>query len=354
VSFRVSIVITNHNYARFLADAIESALAQTHPDCELIVVDDGSTDGSRALLEHYPEVTAVLQPNLGQAAAFNAGFERAGGDACIFLDADDSLAPGAARIVAETFARDPRVAKVMYRLRVVDEAGVPTGELKPSGHLPLRSGDLRRQELRFPFDLTWMATSGNAFRRSALARIFPVPADDYPRVGADWYLSHLVPLLGEVAFLDEVGGSYRVHEANSYERPAGTLDLDQMRNTIVYCRRTAAHLVALAERLDLDGRPPAAEDVLSVSEIWQRIVSLRLAPAQHPLEDDTRSGLLASGLRAARRRFDVAPAHRMLLGAWVAAVALLPRAALPRLVRRLEPLRGEPWVTRLLRRLHRP
>jgi Glycosyl transferase family 2 len=352
VAFRVSIVITNHDYARFLGDAIESALAQTHPDCEVVVVDDGSTDESLAVVERYP-VSAVEQPNLGQAAAFNAGFERASGDAFIFLDSDDMLAPGTAQMVAETFEGEPGVAKVMYRLRVVDESGSPTGELKPPAHLPLRDGDLRSYVLRFPFDMTWMATSGNAFRASELARIFPVPVHDYPRVGADWYLSHLVPLLGEVAFLEEVGGSYRVHGANSYERPPGQLDLEQMRNTIVYCRRTATHLVELAERLDLEGRPPAGEDVLSVSEIWQRIVSLRLDSQRHPVDGDTRSRLLALGVRAARRRSDVAPMLRVLLATWVAVVALAPRTSLPWLVRRLEPVRGARGVTELLGRLHR-
>jgi hypothetical protein len=354
VPFKVSIVITNHDYARFLAAAIESALGQTHPECEVIVVDDGSTDDSRAVIERYhPEVSAILQPNLGQAAAFNAGFERGSGDAFIFLDADDTLAPDIAHMVAETFEREPRVAKVMYRLRVIDESGSPTGELKPASHLPLRSGDLRPYALRFPFDMTWMATSGNAFRDGCLARIFPVPASDYPRVGADWYLSHLTPLLGDVAFLEEVGGSYRVHAENNYERTPGRLDLEQMRNTIVYCRRTAVHLVELAGRLGLDGRPQAAEDVLSVSELWQRTVSLRLDPARHPVEGDTRTGLLALGLKAARRRFDVAPAHRLALGAWVAAVGLLPRAALPRVVGRLGGSRGGSRLSALLGRLHR-
>jgi len=67
---RVSIIVSNYNYERYVAAAIDSALAQTIPDCEVIVVDDGSTDGSRAVLNRYredPRVTLILQENGGQA-----------------------------------------------------------------------------------------------------------------------------------------------------------------------------------------------------------------------------------------------------------------------------------------------
>ncbi len=348
---RVSIVITSYNYARFLGDAIESALAQTHDDCEVIVVDDGSTDASLAVVERYFEVRAVAQSHRGQAGAFNAGFERSSGEVLIFLDADDVLAPDTAKTVTETFERKPRAAKVMYRLRVIDESGSATGEVKPLPHLPLRSGDLRPYVMRFPFDMTCMATSGNAFRSSALARIFPVPESDYP-LCADYYLSHLTPLLGDVVFLDQIGGSFRIHEANGFERVVGKFDLEQIRQAIVYCRRTALHLVQVAERLDIEGRPRVADDLLSVSGLCKRLVSLRLDPAHHPFPGDTRMRLLMLGLRRARRRFDVAPPLRFLLAIWVAAVALVPRALLPRLLENVELLRGR-IIGGLLGRLHR-
>ena len=71
----VSIVINNYNYGRFLAAAIESALAQTYPGTETIVVDDGSTDESRAVVDRFEgRVRALLKSNGGQASAINAGF----------------------------------------------------------------------------------------------------------------------------------------------------------------------------------------------------------------------------------------------------------------------------------------
>src|SRR5881275_3713644 len=91
-----SVVVNNHNYERFVADAVESALGQTYPETEVVVVDDGSTDGSRDILEQFRgDVELILKPNAGQRSAFNAGFERTSGDFVCFLDADDTLDPTA-------------------------------------------------------------------------------------------------------------------------------------------------------------------------------------------------------------------------------------------------------------------
>jgi len=86
---RVDIVVDNFNYGRFLGEAIDSALAQTHPHVGVIVVDDGSTDESRNVLARYDDrIDVVLKENGGQASALNAGLARCSGDAVIFLDAD--------------------------------------------------------------------------------------------------------------------------------------------------------------------------------------------------------------------------------------------------------------------------
>lgn len=91
----VSIIIPAYNAEAFIADTIASALAQTWPRKEIIVVDDGSTDRTLWVAEMFlsPEVTVVSQPNSGAAAARNAGYRRAKGDYIQFLDADDLLSP---------------------------------------------------------------------------------------------------------------------------------------------------------------------------------------------------------------------------------------------------------------------
>ncbi len=344
----VDIVINNYNYGRFLPAAIESALAQTHPRVNLIVVDDGSSDDSRERLRPYEDrTTVVLKENGGQASALNAGLESCDGDVVIFLDADDVLAPQAAEQAAAAFAADPAIAKVQARMEVIDEAGHRTGELKPPGHLPLPTGDVREAELSAPFDLTWLPTTANAFRTAALARISPIPGESF-RIGADYFLVHLTALLGPVVSLDTVGSYYRVHGANSYEPRRAAVDLTQLRTTIELCRATSEQLLLTASRLGI----PHPDRILSIADLGNRMISLRLDPGSHPIAGDTRTGLLADAVRAARRRQGVGIAMKALFGLWFAAMAVAPRSLSRRMAERwLFPARRR-GLNLLLKRLH--
>jgi hypothetical protein len=320
----VDIVIDNHNYGRYLGAAIDSALAQDHRPLRVVVVDDGSTDDSREIIAGYAQrVTAVLKDNGGQASAFNAGFGRCTGDVVMFLDADDVLLPGAAARVAAAFAGRPGVAKVQFPMLVIDADGRRTGERKPPAHVGLPSGDLRRAELTFPFDIPWMATSGNAFASWALRRILPIPEAGFVR-SADWYLQHLVPLLGDVRSLDDEGACYRVHGANAYEQDAAVLDLGHVRQSVRYAAATRRELRRLAAELGL-GRPHGP--ILSVADLANRLVSLRLAPGGHPLRGDGRARLVLGGLVASARRSDVRWPMRLLFAGWFAAMGCAPRRA---------------------------
>ncbi|HEX5592924.1 MAG TPA: glycosyltransferase family 2 protein [Solirubrobacterales bacterium] len=321
-SIDVDVVITNHNYARFLPEAVESACAQTHPNVRVVVVDDGSTDGSREVLEGFADrVEVVLQEQGGQASALNAGLERCRGEVLLVLDADDRLRPQAAERVARAFAADPGLSKVQFPMAIVDADGRPTGALKPGGHLRAPTGDQRRAELSFPFDLPWLPGGGTAFRTEAVRRILPIPTADYPRSGADWYLVHLTALLGEAAFLDDVCAEYRVHGGNAYELERDEIDLDHVRESIVFAGGTTRSLEALAGELGLKAPRP----ILSCADLANRLVSLKLEPERHPVPSDQPLGLLAKAVRATRRRFDVSWPMKVLLVAWFALEALAPR-----------------------------
>ncbi|GAB5500683.1 MAG: glycosyltransferase [Pseudohongiellaceae bacterium] len=90
----VSVIIPSFNRRHCLPRALDSVLAQTVPALEIIVVDDGSSDGTRSLIaSDYPQVTYLWQPNRGVSAARNAGIEAARGDWLAFLDSDDEWLP---------------------------------------------------------------------------------------------------------------------------------------------------------------------------------------------------------------------------------------------------------------------
>jgi glycosyltransferase involved in cell wall biosynthesis len=99
----VSIIMPAFNTADYIEEAVDSVIAQTWPEWELIIVNDGSTDQTSAILEgfHDQRITTIDQKNLGVSAARNAGLERAEGEFVTFLDADDILPPRSLEVRAE-------------------------------------------------------------------------------------------------------------------------------------------------------------------------------------------------------------------------------------------------------------
>jgi glycosyltransferase involved in cell wall biosynthesis len=325
----VSIVINNYNYERFVGQAIESALQQTYSPVEVIVVDDGSRDRSRELIQGYrARVTPIYKENGGQASALNAGFAACHGEIVIFLDADDLLLPTAAGDMVDVFLSRPETVRVQYRMAVIDAYNQRSGVEKPEKHIPMPSGDIRRQVLTFPFDMPWLPTSGNAFSAEALRQIMPIPADSYGSAGADWYLVHLVCLLGPVFFLDRLEACYRVHGANHYEQAEPSLNLAHIRQTILYSLTTSQFLQQYAS---LSGLADLPGENLSVSFIANRLTSLRLEPESHPIPGDTRWGLIKLGVTATLRREESSWKLKVLFLGWFLAMALAPKRLATRL-----------------------
>jgi len=119
----VSVVTPCYNQAHFLRDAIESALAQTYPRIELVVVDDGSPDNTAAVVAGYPLARCVRQSNRGVAEARNAGFDATNGEYVLFIDADDRLTPDAVQAHLRCFADHPKAGFVVGAIEQITGDG---------------------------------------------------------------------------------------------------------------------------------------------------------------------------------------------------------------------------------------
>ena len=128
---RASIIIPVYNLRAFVGEAIESALAQTVPreQFEIVVVDDGSTDGSADVISRFaPHVRSIRQENRGLSAARNAGIAAARGDFLVFLDADDRLLPEKVSASLSVFAARADLGLVYSGVRYIDAHGAPLPE----------------------------------------------------------------------------------------------------------------------------------------------------------------------------------------------------------------------------------
>jgi len=119
----VTVVIPCYNQARFLGEAIESVLAQSYRNFEVIVVDDGSTDKTSEVAGRYEGVRLIRQENKGLAGARNSGLAKSQGEYVVFLDADDRLLPKALEVGLGCFDSHPECALVSGHTRFINADG---------------------------------------------------------------------------------------------------------------------------------------------------------------------------------------------------------------------------------------
>ncbi|RYY12223.1 MAG: glycosyltransferase, partial [Chitinophagaceae bacterium] len=207
----ITIIINNFNYGRFLSAAIESVLNQTVAPLELIIVDDGSTDNSREILDRYKNrAHVILKDNGGQASCFNAGYQAASGDWIWFLDADDWLTEDAVANILPLTGND--VVKIHGPLLIANESGSLTGDLVPAQQLS--NGDVT-EEIIQQGDYVWPPTSGNIFSRKLLQQCMPIPEEEF-RLSADFFLCSFAGVKGHIQSIFKPLGFYRVHSSNGF------------------------------------------------------------------------------------------------------------------------------------------
>ena len=208
MTLRIAIVITCYNYEKYVGGAIESALGQTRPADEIIVLNDGSTDNSKTVISGYgSRIRPIFQANQGYSHAINRGFQETTADVVLFLDADDALHPTALEKVEKAWC--PGLAKVQFDLDIIDGEGRRLGRrfANFARDIPCRD---TAAAFRTTGTYRWPVTSGNAHARQFLERVMPLT----PPVGHDGVLNTIAPLYGGVYTIGEALGLYRLHGRN--------------------------------------------------------------------------------------------------------------------------------------------
>jgi glycosyltransferase involved in cell wall biosynthesis len=170
----VSVMIGAYNAAPYLGEAIESALGQDYEPIELIVVDDGSTDGTAEVARRYTEAKVIQQENGGNGSARNRAVENASGELYAFLDADDLFTPGKLSLQKAALDADPNLDMVFGHVR---EFFSP--ELDEETRASLRPPA--------PEPMPWTAPNLMLIRRESFERVGPFTTAVRVGVTVDWF-----------------------------------------------------------------------------------------------------------------------------------------------------------------------
>lgn len=206
----VSVIIPTYNRARYVVAAVESALAQTYPHREIIVVDDGSTDDTRQVLEPFSgQITYLYKANEGTAAAArNLAMRHAQGQYIALLDSDDIWLPRKLELQMAYVQAHPEVGLVSGQVGIIDADGAI---LEPGPrYLWQKAGPVRLEDivLRSPLHASTLLV-----RRSLMNAALPF--DPRFRICEDWHLCLTVAAQAPVGFVDEVIAYLRSHDSAS-------------------------------------------------------------------------------------------------------------------------------------------
>ena len=205
---RVSAIIPTYDYARYVGEAVESVLAQSFHELEILVVDDGSTDETADVLRAFGErIRCIRQEHRGLAAARNTGIRAARGRYVAFLDSDDLWLPEKVTLQVARLEAEPAVGLV-YSEAILFQEGSPTTETLHRYWAPHPSGRI----------LPWLV------RQNVVPSPTPmVRRDLFERVGLfdetlsgceDWDMWIRIARVSAIAYVDQVLAKYRMHQAN--------------------------------------------------------------------------------------------------------------------------------------------
>lgn len=201
---RVCVIIPVYNGARYLAESIESVLAQTWSDRSIVVVDDGSSDESAEIAAGYPEVRVIRQANAGVSASRNRALRETRSDYVVFLDSDDRLLPQALSIGVALLDASPELGFVFGFNELIDASGQRYGRSRE----PLATADF----LTLLAGESLVPPASAVFRRSALERVGGF--DTRLRIAEDHELYLRIALEFPIRCHNQVVVQYRSHGGN--------------------------------------------------------------------------------------------------------------------------------------------
>ncbi|HXB68856.1 MAG TPA: glycosyltransferase family 2 protein [Candidatus Acidoferrales bacterium] len=203
----IGIVTISFNQARFLEEAVDSVSVLTPHRLEYVIVDPGSTDGSREIVERRRTQfsAAIMEPDQGPADGLNKGFAALkDADVCGYINADDRFAPGALDYVAGFFSSHPETDILLGSIRIIDECGRPS----------LRGRVVDKADLtRFANRTSYFWQQATFFRRSILERT----RGFNPENRISWDSELIVDMLlagARVAHTPRVLGDFRIYGAS--------------------------------------------------------------------------------------------------------------------------------------------
>lgn len=216
----ITVLINTYNYARFIGRAIDSVLEQRYPESrlEILVLDDGSTDGTESVVRRYGEqVRYRWKERSGQASALNLGFREARGEIVCLLDADDYFLPEKLRLVADVARRHPQTGLIYNEFDIVLGDGRSLGKTFPEPTwtgciVPLSRLPQQIQSLIVLGHPWTCITSAMSIRRSVMNDL-EIPQDVFPH-SPDLFLGIVLPFLTPVEVIEKPLTAYVFHGEN--------------------------------------------------------------------------------------------------------------------------------------------
>jgi glycosyltransferase involved in cell wall biosynthesis len=205
----VSVIMPNYNNEKYLAEAIESVLNQSYSNLELIVVDDGSTDGSLETLKDFEHsLTCISTVNRGAAAARNLGILNSKGSIIAFLDSDDLWRQRKLEVQVKQMIRND-VDLVYCHVQEIDQRGTK-GKVRSASH----RGYCHDQYVDNPNKAIIIAGMSTVILKKELLAISGLFDKQVPAPTEDWDFLRRYSRIAKVDYSDEVLAEYRLHESN--------------------------------------------------------------------------------------------------------------------------------------------